>query len=260
MDTFFSQEDWTIQVEPAAWYVAPGGKLNMARTGIGGDRLFLSDLNTDSPRFSPFVEAHLKFDRARLTVSGFSLSARGVAPAAIDGLIGGTPTAAGDELRTKLDFTSFEATGAYQVVRFPSEKGECVRLADGRLCFNVGVDAVAGVRYYETHFDVSRSLGGQASASETFAEPILGAKVTAEFNERYTIDLQVSFGRWNSGGDRTSSSWDILLGGQWHPTHNIGVQLGYRSLSTDLRHGRGTDRFEYNGALQGLYGGLVVRF
>jgi opacity protein-like surface antigen len=73
-----------------------------------------------------------------------------------------------------------------------------------------------------------------------------------------TVDAQIAVGGMPTGN--TSYSFDIIVGVQWRPVENVGVQLGYRALFFGLGSGDGESEFNFDGSLQGLYGGLVVRF
>src|SRR5262245_16684356 len=52
---------WTLRFEPAAWYVAPGGKLQLPSSG-GGQKIRVENLDLDNPRLSPFVAGDIRVD------------------------------------------------------------------------------------------------------------------------------------------------------------------------------------------------------
>ena len=62
-------------------------------------------------------------------------------------------------------------------------------------------------------------------------------------------------------GTTDSAGLDIVVGGQWRPVPNVGVQVGYRALFLDIESGDGNEAFEIGSAsLQGLFGGVGFRF
>lgn len=258
-EAFRPADRWTIQIEPSAWYVSPGGRVTLPGSGSTGegDRVQLNRLNIDTPRLSPAGEIHLQADRARLTLGGFAYSIERESTAAGTERIGGIALARGDDLTTELDFITFEATGAYELIS-SSRRGQVSRLADGRVRFEGTLDAVAGVRFYGVDFDLA-SAAGSDGAHETFAQPIVGAKLEMAFIEEFTIDVQLTAGGL-SAGDRSSWSWDITIGMMWRPVENVGVQVGYRSNTFNLETDAADAPFEYKGSLAGLYAGVVVRF
>jgi len=77
--------------------------------------------------------------------------------------------------------------------------------------------------------------------------------------EQIDIDLEVNVGA-APFGDHSSSSWDAMLGFTWRPIENLGVQIGFRNISFNLENGDGADEFAWDGALAGLFAGVVLKF
>jgi hypothetical protein len=242
-------ERWTIQFEPAAWYVAPGGKATLPGSPSGTPMMDVADLNLDSPRFTPFGELHLRAEDWRVTLSGFAFSEddRGAAQA-FSGRIGSLPFSTGDRLVSSLDIAVFEANAGYRF-RPPALQGDQ---------FKASIEALGGVRFYNVEFGVT-GPAGSTSSERFFGHPFVGAKLSMGVLRDFTIDVQLDAGYFpsDSGG---ATGYDVLAGFMWHPTENVGVQIGYRDLAYFLRSGSGPDRFNYEGALQGLYIGAVGRF
>ena len=78
--------------------------------------------------------------------------------------------------------------------------------------------------------------------------------------ECFTIDVQFDIGYFTDGGDKSTLGYDIMAGFMWRPTQNIGVQIGYRDLAYSLQSGSGSNQFEWEGSIQGLYAGAAIRF
>jgi hypothetical protein len=247
-------ERYKVQFEPAAFYASPGGKVFLpgAPAGVGPVKLETVDL--DIPRMSPFAELHVRSDNWRLTASGFGvrLSNRESVQTQ-SGSIGSLAFNPGDTLSSSMTFASGEIVAAHGLPVPASIDG--TKHAE----FAVGLEAYGGVRFYDVTFDFE-GTEGSAHADEFFVQPIGGLKLTLSIIDQFTIDAQVGAGAFSEGGSKTSTSFDILVGFMWRPVHNVGVQIGYRLFIYDLKDGQSESRFQYEGAVAGIYGGIVVRF
>lgn len=249
-----AEAKWQISAEPSIWYVAPSGDLRLPQTGAGAIKatpVMVRELNNDSPRVSPFAEVNLTKGRSGITLRGFAFAASGRAYRSnITGTIGDIDFNAGDRLASSLDFASFEAEYHY---RFEWTTSDPTKLRPS-------IDLVGGARLYWVDWKVEQiaPAGIASSADELFAEPFIGFKGRVDFGEKFTIDLQNTFGY--SPLDQSVASWDVMVGFQWRPLHNLGVQIGYRQLLFRMDTGDGAADFEYDGALAGLYAGLVFKF
>ncbi len=91
-------------------------------------------------------------------------------------------------------------------------------------------------------------------------EPFVGTKAELILYQDFTIDLETSIGGYSWTGDEKSASVDIRVGFQYRPHKNVGAQIGYRMLAFNLSQGSGDSEFGWQGAMAGLYAGLVLRF
>lgn len=246
------KERWSIEVEPVLWYGSAGGKIALPGAPAGTPRIGLTQLNADDPGLVPGAEITLRDGDWAFSVSGIRLEADGSATAAFSGNVGAAAFSPGDQLDSSLRLTSVEAV-AMRKIGLPAS----LRGTPGR--FAAQLDALAGLRLYDIGFDFS-SPSGFASADEFFIHPIIGAKLSMDVLDQFTIDLQVDLGAMTNGGDQSSFDYNIVAGFMWRPTANVGVQIGYRDLAYLLKSGPEGDRFDYRGAIQGLYAGVVLRF
>jgi len=262
---------WTLRFEPGVWFVAPGGDIKMPQLGGGGggdelgvasigpgDRDFtkLNDLELDRPEASPAGEIHLGFGDWRFCLRGFSSSTDADATATGGGSINGLSFVEGDEIESSLDFLAAEAEVGYSLYRnTPRQSGT------GRDVLRTNLEAVAGVRLYDVDWEIGNTSSGAESleAQESFFEPLIGGRFAMEFYEEFDLDFQLTVGGLPLGDD-SSFSVDVLAGFTWRPFENFGVQIGYRQLLFDLQSGEDTQEFEYDGALAGLYGGVLFQF
>lgn len=250
---FDSAPRWELSAEPGLWYVAPSGKANFpASSGARGPKIFLNDMNMDSPRLTPAAEINLRRGDWGVSVRGFMFSSSDqnwTAP--YSSRIGTIDFASGDPFQTSLDFGAFEVEGSYRFL----ETGELPENAGKDWKFRAALDGVFGARLYDIDFRVDRGSGAPATAREsaTLIEVLGGVKGSIEISDEWTVDLLTTFGGLNE-----SFSWDIMTGFQWRPFRNFGVQIGYRQLL--FRIDKGDDGMKWDGALAGLSFGIVVRF
>lgn len=247
-----TKPSWTLQFEPAAWYVAPSGKLTLPSDGAKGERLNLSSLNIDTPRLSPAGELHFRTsDRWRFTLSAayFDIDSRESTRDSA-GRFGNIDFAAGDVFSTQFEFFTADLLAAYALVPEHAVNN------DKDLLF--GLDLVGGLSLYNTEFKVN-SGASSASASLFMADPVLGLKADATLCEHFTIDLQTTFGYMALDGD-SIFSWDIIVGFAYRPVEWLGFQIGYRNLFVSLKSDSGADEYKWRGGLAGLYGGIELRF
>lgn len=247
-------EKYTIRFEPSLYYASPGGKVLLPGSPGGNNAMHLEDLNLDSPRLSPFGELHVRSGDWRVSVSGFavSLSDRGsIAPD--DRTAGPFPYASGDLLTSSINFASGDIVAAFQMGAPDAISGK------RDPAFAVGFETLFGLRFFDVDFEVQTPTG-TASGGGFFVQPIVGAKATMSVGHDITIDVQTDLGGFMEGPDKNSLSTNILVGFAYRPTPNVGVQVGYRLFIFDLNDGQEAERFEYRGAVAGLYMGLEVRF
>lgn len=255
---------WTVQFEPSAWFVSPGGDMRLpaGATATSSPEFEIADLNIDSPRLSPFGKVHLRSGNWTFGLMGFGYSIDRSVVLSRELRAGNAVGFAGEKMRTSFDFASFEATGGYRLL-----ESDLVRDADGTADVIASLDGLFGARLYDLDVDVRVEPGPlrdptpdsvRADASEFFIEPIVGMKGELELYEQVTVNVQLSagYGPW----DNTSVSWDVIAGFAWRPTPHVGVQIGYRQLAFRLESGEGGNEFQYTGSLAGLYFGLFFRF
>ncbi len=248
------KEPWKFQFEPSVWYGAPGGKVTLPGSAGSVQSTKLEDINLDNPSLAPGGELHFYDDKWRFMLGGYWLSEDNqgsVAKAA--GQLGPVSYAQGDLLNASMNLTVAEAAVMRKIELPDSINGTA---GNG---FAARLDVLGGLRFYDVSFDFAAPSGGTA-ADEFFVHPVIGVKLTMDIIEHFTIDAQVDLGAMATGSNSMCYGYDIVAGFMWRPTNNIGVQIGYRDLAFLLRSGSEGDRFEYQGSVQGLYFGAVLRF
>ncbi|MBL8962770.1 MAG: hypothetical protein KF787_10785 [Phycisphaeraceae bacterium] len=258
--SFADHPAWTLKFEPAAWYASLGGDFRMPGTaGSSQSKFDFRSFDLDEPTWAPLGTVHVQAGRWRFSAGGFAFSTDdNQATVSESGGLGRLMFAAGDTARSSVDFWSLEFQAAYRLVHEPLGV-----MQDGRPRLVFGLEPVVGVRMYSVDAQVSAVTGASAGTSTShddfFFEPTAGIRLDGEFAEQFTIDVQTGFGigPW---GDTESFSWDMLVGGTWRPIPNLGVRIGYKHLLFDLKSGDGSEKFEFDGSLAGLFVGVEVRF
>jgi len=245
---------WTLRVQPVVWYAGYSGKLVLPGQSVGSSKTTVGELNADNPRLTPAGSIQVGSGNWTFGVSGavFSVNDRS-ATLARSGEIGSIAFSPGDTLRSSMDFSTLEATVAYRLGRWDLDGSKA-----GGVKVVPTLDVLAGARLYDTEYDITRVGGGSTSTDKFFAEPIAGVRGSVELAERFTIDVQLSMGAM--AGSRETFSWDVMAGFSWHPVEHLGIVVGYRNLAFDLKSGDGTNKFQHDGAIAGLYFGIDVQF
>ncbi len=246
--------DWTLRLEPSVWYVSPGGKIRMPGSPASFGLTRLEKLNLDSPRAMPYLDVQWRTEGWTIGLSGSYAGERNRGVIAREGgFLGPIAYAPGDRITSSLGVFNLELSAARQIDLPASLAGNPSGSFASRL------ELLGGVRLQ--HFDADFVVNGSdVSASEFFGFPVVGAHFSMEVIRRFTIDVRADVGGLPTGGGRSAWGANIVAGFQYHPTENVGVQIGYRLMSHRTRSGRSDERFEYNGALAGLFFGAVIRF
>lgn len=268
IETFLSSRvDWTIQLEPAVWFVSPSGEFSLPAqsNATAGDKIKIEELNLDTPLVSPFGELNMRAGdegQWRFTFSAGDYSSDRQATAGFDFRLGDVSALAGDPLGVSFDFFTAEASVGYRIY-------ERDFLASSRHPENAGrflltTYAFGGVRLYDVDIEFENMAVGREGESGThqfFAEPIIGVRNELEIAGDFTIDLQLSAGALPIE-DHSSYSVDIAVGFMYRPHPNFAAQIGWRQVAFWLSDGSddSADQFEYDGRLAGLYAGITLRF
>lgn len=258
--TWPEDDRWTIRIEPGLWYAGLSGEVKLPRSGedVGGNEpTKLRGLGlTKSAKITPLGEATLRRGSWGIALRGAAFASDEEAEG-VEGMIGDVEIEDGDEVTSSVDFINFEVEGLYTLFKDARRPME-----GGGYWLRPRVDLVFGVRIMQTEWVVQNdSAEGEdtASADEVAIQPIVGVRVGATLLERFNLDVQLSVGYMPFLGS-SSYGLDILVGGSWQVMPHVGVQAGYRALFLGVASGDGDAEFEFQGAIQGLYAGVVVEF
>jgi len=250
---------WEFRAEALAWFVAPGGDITVPGATMPGRSFSVDDeLNIDEPGFAPLIELHARRGRWRITASGYYLDTDGIMAAPSGGSIGDAVVGAGDSISTELDQASFQVAGAYMFEPYRARRNE-----DGSYDFVAMLEIIGGGRahYVDLDFAITDANGSVSTVGvdELFPEPFGGVKGTLEIEQRFTLETEITFGGFTTGGDRSSFSADIIASATWRPIRNVGVQFGFRQIFFNLQNEQGAGEFEFDGANGGIFAGIELR-
>lgn len=132
------------------------------------------------------------------------------------------------------------------------------RVVDGQTKF----DVIGATRYtqIDTELNLVVTTGGllpggtrSVDGSESWWDPVIGARITVPFAEHWSMVGYVDAGGFGVGSDVT---YQALAGVNWQFASNFSAKAGYRYLYQDFEH----DGFVWDMALEGFYLGLGIRF
>lgn len=242
-----SWPDWSLKLEPMLWAPALRGDVKLPASS----RLDFSDVDADENEFVPAGRATLRADDWTFMFRGFGFERDESGESDVGFSLDGAPVAPGDEVRTEVDIWGFDLTAGYNLFTPVDNIARESRIA---------LDIYGGARVHSV--DVSMSANAaESSAGETWAEPIVGGRVTVDLPYGFGMNLSTDVGAMPFG-DETSFSWDITVAFTWmfFEDRNAGLEVGFRHLYMNLESDEGADAFEFDGALAGLFGAIVIRF
>lgn len=108
--------------------------------------------------------------------------------------------------------------------------------------------------------DVLVPIGGLARDSgggREWIEPLVGAGVTLDINERLKLMARGDIGGFGLGSDLT---WQVVGGVEWELCDWAAIFAGYRLLDIDFQEGSGQSKFAFNVQMRGPYLAVIFRF
>ncbi len=237
---------WNAEAEANVWYVSPGGDLS-----LGGSQLVdTARLNVDSPRATPMLEVHGRFDPFTVSLRGSLLDVDGTSTLVTPTNLGAVTFASGETVSTSYRLDEAVLRVGYRLYQFDADANR-----RGRPLLSAGVDVLGGLRLYDGSIGVA-GPSGSAGASFTHVEPLIGFAADVAFADRYEIQFQNTHAGTPEIDGQRSFTVDVQLTFKYRPIDNAAIQLGYR-IRRNLLEGKD---FEIDGAVAGLFAGLTLRF
>jgi hypothetical protein len=127
-------------------------------------------------------------------------------------------------------------------------------------------DLQAGARYnrlkqkIDASIDIGPAPGIQTDlgGTETWWEPVVGARGTIELSDRWTAALMADIGGFGVGGD--DLQWRVLGGVGYRPWENTSLKFGWQFYGIDFSTNRSDGKFAYDGFQTGPYLALTYQF
>ena len=237
---------WIVRFEPNVWVPALRGDVSVPNSSS----IDVEDIGADENEPAPAGRITFRADRWRILFRGFGFSLDETAGAERGFTLGGAAIAAGDRVNTDLSFSSFDAVAGYELFVPLDDKENDVRLA---------FDVIGGVRITSVDLDLSQQGGGASAAGDNvWALPIIGGRMALDLPRGFGLDLTVDGG--GLPGDDDAFTWDVTVAFSWMATNNLGIEIGFRHLDSTLSDGDGPGALEFDAALAGLFGAVVIRF
>ena len=260
-----------IEISPGAWFARLRGTTQLSPGSVTLDAE--TDLSVNSNETSFTGEAWVSWGGFyAVGVSGFSFETAGTGTSQVTGTYGSMAVSAGDSLSSSFDAWMANVEFDYTIWRpfadtvtpwsepsgpKPQAAGPGGSSADLR--FNV----IAAAGWLQTDFSTSNSTAGGSESWDRGAFFLqAGGGVDLRINPGSTLPIFKCIDVGVAGGVGTSFTRDeyivfVRAGITGYVTPNVGVEFGYRLLNFEVSPGSGSN---WDGSIQGLYGGLSVRF
>jgi len=149
-----------------------------------------------------------------------------------------------------------DGLGSYRVIHEPyNDDGDVWSL-----------DLMAGVRYNYLKQKISVSASGglgpgaatSLGGSETWVDPMVGARVAVALNERWTAAVRGDIGGF--GVSDTDLTWSVTGGFDYRPWESTSLKFGWRAYSIDMATTFSDGTFAYDIFQHGPYAATTFRF
>ena len=133
---------------------------------------------------------------------------------------------------------------------------------------------IAGVRLNNISINIEETINVMATSSlvnfngsfqntygqtRTWFEPMLGAKMGLQFNDRIALWLRGDASGFGLAGE-TDMSWNLLGGMDWWVGYNTSLQFGYRFYEIDYAWGSGSNKFGFKESFNGPFLSATFHF
>jgi hypothetical protein len=116
------------------------------------------------------------------------------------------------------------------------------------------VDWLAGVRYYDSDFQLSPApIGGE----KAWADPLVGARWRWSVSDPWSLEVRGDVGGFGIGSEL---SWQVLALADWQPWTHVSLTGGFRALGIDFSDGNGADAFDYDLTMWGPLLGVSIKW
>ncbi len=212
-------QPWSFSITPYLWAAGLDG--DTAAEGIG------SEIDTGYSFFS--------LDNLDLAIGTDVEARKGKWGVLLDGMyVDFSDTSDGTFVDTEAEVSGgyFEASAAYPAAKIP------------------GLDLIFGVRYVALEASVRLTPGPSAESRKSWLDPLVGARFSHEFNDRWSVVLRGDVGGFGVSSELVTNVAAIFGFGI---TDAMTLRFGYRALKMDFED----DQFVLDAIAQGYVFGLT---
>jgi hypothetical protein len=212
-------QPWSFSITPYLWAAGIDG--DTAANGIG------SEIDTGY--------SFLSLDNLDLAIATAAQARKGKWSVLLDGMyVDFSDTFDRTLVSTEAEVSGgyFEASAAYPAARIP------------------GLDLIFGLRYVGLETSVQLTPGPSAERRESWLDPLVGARFSHEFNDRWSVTLRGDIGGFGVSSELTTNVAAIF---GVRLTDAMTLRFGYRALQMDFED----DQFVLDATLQGYVVGLT---
>lgn len=251
---------WSARATVSAWYPSLNGDQSLR----GAPKFDIDLIDQADNQFAPRLELTFRRDRWSVIASGFLFGIdQGATVEGGSFASGGVTVNQGDRVTYDIKYGSADLLIGYRLPSIPISNGEEAGVAGDPFAVTddgVGLffDVLAGARLWHLDYQLEQ-IGGPELIDQrsTWVDPVVGARMLLDLPKGWGMELRGDVGGFGVGSD---FAWNIEVAFQGEIAENIGVEVGFRHLQTDYETGSGADELNWDMALAGLYGSVVIRF
>ena len=251
---------WSTRATVSGWYPSLNGDQSLR----GAPEFDIDLIDQADNQIAPRLELTFRRDRWSVIASGFLFGID--QSATVDGgsfASGGVTVNQGDRVSYDIRYGSADLLIGYRLPSIPISNGERDGVAGDPFSTpedGVGLffDVLAGARLWHLDYEMEQ-VGGPELIDQrsTWVDPVIGARMMLDLPKGWGMELRSDIGGFGVGSD---FAWNIEVAFQGRVAENIGVEIGFRHLQTDYETGSGAEELNWEMALAGLYGSVVISF
>lgn len=237
---------WVVSIEPMVW--APGlrGDIELP----GSSSIDVESIGADETQIAPAGRATIRAGRLGFQIRGFGFTSDEDERSDGGFTLAGAAVAPGTSVESDIELYSFDGVVSWELPPIIDNPQDEVRLA---------FDITGGARVTSVDMDVRLAGGGGSSADNVWAMPILGARMNLDLPHRLGLGVSFDAG-WLPSDSEEAFTWDVTASFFWMALENVGLEIGFRHLQSDLQDGDGPNDSRFDASLAGLFGAIVIRF
>lgn len=124
---------------------------------------------------------------------------------------------------------------------------------------SINIEETINVVATSTLVNFSGSFQNNYGQTRTWLEPMIGAKLGMQLNDRIGLWLRGDASGFGLAGE-TDMSWNVLFGGDFWVGYNTALQLGYRFYEIDYSWGSGNNAFGFKESFNGPFLSATFHF